>query len=259
MAVFKIFGRKKRRKYPVKVDEEGRSARSRCFEMFAEKIPLQDVAKKADVKVDTVRRYHQQWKKDPGLERRYAYVKSLFNKTAQDRDKNVDLFARACGIEKEMLETILSQPHGLRRLMTGKFYFPAPADADHKRHVALEMALLISDHLIKNGGKFWDVYIAFERYMQENKKYREEKEENRITTLMHRILAKDIENERRGWVELDRLSEDERLAIIMSGIKVIGNEKSTKIVLLPSWFSNGRGVNRGASTRKNVSGPAQER
>jgi hypothetical protein len=85
MAIFKRFGRKKRRKYPVKRDEKGKSARSRCFEMFEEQIPLSEIAERVGVNVDTVRRYHQQWKKDPDLEHRYTYVKSLFKKTAPDR------------------------------------------------------------------------------------------------------------------------------------------------------------------------------
>ena len=45
----RIFGRKKSRKYPVKVDEEGRSARSRCFEMFPEKF-RKDLVSKEDLK-----------------------------------------------------------------------------------------------------------------------------------------------------------------------------------------------------------------
>jgi len=223
MATFKIFGRKKRRKYPVKVDENGRSARSRCFEMFAEKVPLHEIAEKVGVKVDTVRRYHQQWKKDPGLERRYAYVKSLFNKMGPDRDKNVELFARTWGIEKEQLEAILAKPHGLRRLMIGKFYFPAHADADHKRHMALELALIISDHLTKDAGKFEDVYFALKRYMKENMKYREAedaniKEENKMMQYVHAVLAADMENERKGRVKRDLLTEEERNAIIRFAI-----------------------------------------
>ena len=219
MPGFKMFGRKKRRKYPVKVDEKGRSARSRCFEMFAEKVPLHEIAEKVDVKVDTVRRYHQQWKKDPGFERRYTYVQSLFKKSAPDRDYNIELFARTLGIGKEQLETVLSQPHGLRQLITGKLHFPAHAEADHKRYIALELALSISDHLIKNGGKFEDVYFAFQRWMNENKKYREEedadiKEENTFMAFVHKLLAIDMENERKGRVRPDTFSEEEINSII---------------------------------------------
>ena len=76
------------------------------------------------MKETTVFRYFRDWKRlGPNFEQQYAYVQSLFNKTAPDRDKNIELFARAWGIEKEQFETILSQPHGLRRFMTGKLSF----------------------------------------------------------------------------------------------------------------------------------------
>ncbi|MCJ7744620.1 MAG: hypothetical protein MUO99_08730 [Dehalococcoidales bacterium] len=223
MAIFKGFGRKKRRKYPVKLDEKGKSARSRCFEMFIDNTPSSEIAKIVGVKVETVRRYHQQWKKNPDFEGQHAYFKELLKRTAPDRERTIELCARACGITKEQFETILSQPHGLRRLMTGKFYFPGHADADHKRYVALELVFLISDHLIKNGGKFEDVAFAFRRWLRESQESREEedaeiKEENKDIAFMRRILEASAENERQGRVEPDRLSDEERNAILRGGL-----------------------------------------
>jgi hypothetical protein len=224
MAAFRLFGWKKRRKYPVKVDEQGRSARSRCFEMFAEDVPFNEVVKVTGVKIDTVRRYHQQWQKKPDIERQYAYVKELFKKTTPDRDKNVELFSTTLGIEKEQFEAVLSQPHGLRRIITGKFYFPARAEVDHKRSVALELALLISDHLIKHSGKFHDVYLALRRLLHQEMAYREDeddaiKDESETIDLMRRILAIDLEQERQGRAKPDRLTAAERDAAIRLGLE----------------------------------------
>jgi hypothetical protein len=42
-----------------------------------------------------------------GSKRRYAFVKKLFRKDAPDREKNVEIFSRMLGIEKEEFETIL--------------------------------------------------------------------------------------------------------------------------------------------------------
>lgn len=229
---FKLFGRKKRRKYPVKVDEEGRSARSRCFEMFAEKAPLHEIAEKAGVKVDTVRRYHQQWKKDPRFERRYDYVKSLFNKISPERDKNIEMFANAWGFSKEQLELILSQPHGLRRLMTRKIQSPAHAEADRKRHLALALALLISDFLIKEGGKYEDAYYVLQHYMHESIENRKSddadiKEYNEKMKLVHNILAAAMKQEQEGRVKPDILSEEERNAVMRLEIKSQMKEMQT--------------------------------
>jgi hypothetical protein len=107
--------------------------------------------------------------------------------------------------------------------MTGKFYFPAHTDADHKRHVAFELALLISNHLIK-GGKFEDVYFALQHFMQENKKYREEedvdvKEQNTLMEFIHNVIAKDLENEQKKRVKQDVLSEEERSIVIKWGLE----------------------------------------
>jgi hypothetical protein len=224
MTAFKLFGRKKRRKYPIKRDENGMSARSRCFEMFADNIPFDEIAKIVGVKVDTVRRYHQQCKNDPGFERRYILAQSLFKKTAPDRESNIELFARVFGISKEQFETILCQPHGLRRLMTNKIYLPVHADTDRKRHMALELALLITEHLINNRGKFEDVYFALKRLMHENMKYRKEdnayiKAENEWITFVRAIIAADMKNEQQGRVKEERLAEEERAIAIKVGIE----------------------------------------
>ena len=235
MNAFKWFRRKKSRKYPVKLDEYGRSARSRCFEMFSDRVPLAEIAETVGVKFETVCKYRQQWEKNPDIEGQYAYAKTLFKKTAPDRDKNIELFARALEIRKEEFEAVLSRPHGLRRLMTEKLYFPAHADADHKRHMALKLALMISDHFIKNHGKYVDVYFALRRYMKEYMRYREEEdadieEYNKRMALMHKVLAADMENERQGRVKPDTLSNEERNAILQFGIESL--KKKTEISYL---------------------------
>jgi hypothetical protein len=224
MREFNFLKRKKRRKYPIKLDEEGRSARRRCFEMFALKESLQEIARKLDIKLDTVRRYHLQWKKDPRFEVLYQFTKSLFNKINPERDRNLELFASAWGYSTEQLEHILSQPYGLRRLMARKIKTPSQADADRKMRVALELALLFSDFLTKEDGQFTDIFWALHRLMREAADYRRQADEriekqNEFIALIHRILEIDMERERRGRVKPDRLSAEERDTLIRDGIK----------------------------------------
>jgi hypothetical protein len=223
MKLRRLFRVKKPRKYPIKRDKEGLSLRARCFELFERGKRPAAVAEELKTKEATVFRYFCVWKQlGPNFEQQYAYVRSLFKKTAPDRVKNIELFALACGISKEQLEIILSQPHGLRRLMTGKFYFPVNADTDHKRHIALELAVLFSNHLINNGGNFEDAYYAIGRYMQETKEYREDvnadiQEWNKDMEFFHAILAADMEKERKGHARPDTFSEEERAALIRYG------------------------------------------
>jgi len=82
---------------------------------------------------------------------------------------------------------------------------------------------LISDHLIKNGGKFEDVAFAFRRWLRESQESREEedaeiKEENKDIAFMRRILEASAEDERQGRVEPDRLSDEELNAILRGGL-----------------------------------------
>ena len=224
MAAFKIFGYKKGRKYPIKRDEWGRSARQRCFEMFQDKVPFENIAEDLDIKMATVFRYHQQWAKNPDIERQLAYFKTILNKSALDRDRTIELLAQNLGISQEEVETILQQPSGLKRLLVGKIHMPAHAAAAHKSAVAFELALLISDHLLKNHGNFEDILSAFERLMKQNQADREEedeeiKEENQNILMLRRIMNADLENERQGRVQPERLTDQEKEVITKWGLQ----------------------------------------
>jgi len=173
----------------------------------------------------TVKTYFRQWNL-PGrnFEPRYVFVKGLLKKTSPDRDYNLDLFSRVFGIQKGDLETILAKPHGLRRLMTGKFYFPRHADDDRKRQVALEVGLFIADHLIKNGGTVEDVRFAFEHWMKENQRYRKVEEadiekENQEIMFTRKVIEAAYKAEQQGRVKRDRLTYKERNVAIRYGLE----------------------------------------
>jgi hypothetical protein len=236
MKLTRLFRTKKSRKYPIKWGERGRSARSRCFEMFAEGVPLNEIARTLEVKIDTVGRYHRQYRQDLGFEERYKYGKSLFEKTSPYRDKNIELYARVWGFSTDQLETILSQPHGLLRLITGKICTPAHEAAGYKQHRALELALMITEHLVKQGGSFEDAYYAFQHWMQENMKQRKEedaeiKDENRDMEIMHAVLKADAERDRESRVKPDRLSEKESNANLQWGA-----DKAMKRLAIDYWL-----------------------
>jgi hypothetical protein len=221
----KLFRIRRSRRFPIKRDGEGRSLRARCFELFEQSKRPAEVAGELMMKKNTAFRYLRDWRRlDPYIDRQYAFTKQLFRKEAPERDSNIEIFSKMLGIEKEEFETILSQPHGLRRFLSGKSYFPINADVDHKRHVALELAVLISDHLITEGGNFEDVYYAISRYMWEHKKHREDvdaniQEWNKDMEFIHAILAADIENERKGSIKPDKFSENEINDILQYEIK----------------------------------------
>ena len=123
-----LFRIRKSRKYPIKRDQEGLSLRARCFERFQEGQRPAAVAQELNMKETTACRYFRDWQRQgPDFERQYAYLKELFKQTSPDRAKNIQLLARTFGITEEEFESLLSRPHGLRQLMTGKLYFPMQA------------------------------------------------------------------------------------------------------------------------------------
>jgi hypothetical protein len=227
MSIFKSLGRKKGRKYPIKRDQEGSSLRTRCFEQFDQGKRPAAVAAELQANMSTTCRYFRDWQRlGPNFALQYAFAKELFKKTAPDRDKNIELFARMLGISQEQMEAVLSHPHGLRRFLTGKLYFPIQADADHKRHIALQLGVLFSEYLIGNKGKFSDVFSALHRYLMENGRFRGDEEadikaRNEEMAIIHQVLAADLENERKGRVKQDRLSEDEITTLLKSEQKML--------------------------------------
>lgn len=237
MKLQRLFRIRKSRKYPIKRDSRGLSLRARCFELFDEGKRPVEVAKELGMKTSTAYKYSRQWQRlGPNFERRYAYIKGLLKESAPDRDKDIELFARACGIQKEDLETVLARPHGLRRLMTGKLYFPGHADADHRLHAVLQVALFISDHLTKNGGKFEDIRYALERWMKENRELRKREdadieEENKEIALIRQVLEAAVKAEQQGRAKRDKLTNEERNAILRYGL-----ESKKRNLEISYWF-----------------------
>ncbi len=208
-----LFG-KKRRRYPIKRDDYGKSARTRCFEMFEDGLPLPEIARRAGVSKPTVYTYHSQWKKHPHMDVQLSYLNGLLRRENPERERTIELLARTLGISKEDLETALSKPYGLRSLLTWKTRFPAHEEQDYRWHMALQLASLFTDHLVKQGGNFEDIYNALARFMKGNKRLREEEDQdikahNERLASMRRIIQAAVETERRERVAPDRLTPEE--------------------------------------------------
>lgn len=220
MRLSNLFSKKRSRKYPIRRDPAGLSLRARCFAQFREGKRPATLSLELDIKKETAFRYFRDFQqKDPNFERFLELVRSYFKKDNPERDSNLELFAGTWGIKKEELETILSQPYGLRRLLGRKIYMPVHAREDHILSKSLELALYFSDFIIKDGGKFEDIYQGLTFLFKMSQELREEeddeiKEDNERIELLRRIIEIDLENERKGRVKPELLSLEEREIII---------------------------------------------
>jgi hypothetical protein len=140
----------------------------------------------------------------------------LDNKSA-DRDSTIELLAKMYGVEKERIEEILSQPHCLRRLLSGKLNLPAQVDAAHQCYVALVLGSLIAHHFNIKKGELEDCLYAIEDLLEEEQWHREKEEEN--VAFLRKVARVIIENDKQGRGTRDRLTEEERNAILGSAAK----------------------------------------
>jgi hypothetical protein len=209
----KGLSRHKARRHPIKRDSRGRSARERCFKLFENEVPPDEIADSVGVPIGTVKRYHHQWKNVRNLDKRVRFLKELFKTDSVVKEQTIDLWAKAFMVPKEELEAIIHQPNGIKHILTRRFYFTASKEADYKRFIALELALVISDHLIERGGRFDGVYQSLKQLLEKEKRSqeigeREVEQENATVAIIRTVLESALKNERRR-IQPDRLSQEE--------------------------------------------------
>jgi hypothetical protein len=174
MNLRKLFGLKKSRKYPIQRDWYGKSLRKRCFEAFDEGERPVQVARELKAKETTVFRYFQQWNKvGPTFEKQLTYIKGLLAKDSPSQGRMLEFFSDICGVTVEEFQAILSTPHGLRRLLTRTLPLPVYKDIADKRVMALDIATVIQEHLVKPQGSYEDVLYAFNHLMKKSQIHRQ--------------------------------------------------------------------------------------
>jgi len=112
--------RRDARRYPIKRDEYGRSARKRAFEAFNEgKRPL-EIYGDLGVSLLTTRRYYADWKKLPkGFAVHYAFMKKAFGKP-DVRRRFLDQIADLLRLPLPTLEGYFAQPWGIHKAVRGE-------------------------------------------------------------------------------------------------------------------------------------------
>jgi hypothetical protein len=119
---FVPIGPKKGRKYPIKRDEFGRSARQRAFELFDQGMRPTEVARMMDVKPKTLYRYFQDWKKQgANLEGRCQVVRKIVRGSEGFSPKAIGIVAEASGMAEEEVIERLQKPWGLKQLVMGRW------------------------------------------------------------------------------------------------------------------------------------------
>ena len=120
MKMYRLNPFHKGRKYPIKKDEVGRSARERTFELFDDELLPADIPGKVEISVQTARRYYADWKKQGKyLESRKKAMKDFLKQNPRFRKKLVDLFSFHLDLSREEVDLLLDKPWGQAQIVMG--------------------------------------------------------------------------------------------------------------------------------------------
>ena len=111
---------RKRRKYPIKYDEYGRSARERAFNLLDLGKTYEDVSVEVDINLETARRYYYQWKKLPrNLKNSVRLLKQILKSDPEAMKEMLNDLAQATGTTVDEVLSEIQQPHAFKRLVLG--------------------------------------------------------------------------------------------------------------------------------------------
>ena len=142
---------KKKRRYPLKLDKYGRSARSRAFKLFEKGMMPAQAANIVDISKRTARRYFADWKKMPeNLDKRYKLAQ-LAIKEAPFREEVISIVAKKLEISESKAEKRLQKPWGLKQFLSGKWFKDGESDAERRRRSFISAGLLLASQMEKSG------------------------------------------------------------------------------------------------------------
>lgn len=112
-----------KRRYPIKRDERGLSARSRAFDLFDLDLRPKEVSKKVGISPATACRYYQSWKKAGGKNFRALYGPIAHNikKNLEVSDAAIQTLAEYYGISPQEIIVLAQKPWGVMRLLKGEW------------------------------------------------------------------------------------------------------------------------------------------
>ena len=148
--LFKL--RKRSRKYPIKRDEYGRSARQRAFQAFHDGKRPGEVARMVGVSPRTVYRYYADWKKLPqNIELHYRIIKTARKSNREFSKETIESLSACLEMSEEEVKERLERPWGLKQLLIGKWPNHRQEREQSEAELRLRAALRFID-FVQSGG-----------------------------------------------------------------------------------------------------------
>jgi len=133
------------RRYPIKRDDEGRSARQRAFALFDAGLMPAEVAAKVGVSARTARRYRSDWRKRPTD----YHFKCVLIRQSLRHPSVRDLFATEIASRLDLpvrfVMRRLSQPWAVKQIVTGEWVNWGGEEREKRRWARLQAAGAVLD------------------------------------------------------------------------------------------------------------------
>ena len=117
-----LFSKKDKRKYPIRRDEYGRTARRRCFEAFGKGYRPAEVARSVGVSLKTACTYLYQWNKLPEhSEEKYQEMKAILKVAPYLRERIIRVLSEELDMPRSKIRAQIESPWGIKQLANGKW------------------------------------------------------------------------------------------------------------------------------------------
>lgn len=140
-----------KRRYPVKRDEQGRSARQRAFVLFDQGCTPAGVAAQVEISARTARRYHADWKKRP---HDYPIRYTLMKMALRDQHLRLSMAQAVASDLKLPVRTVLpylSRPWAAKQLLTGEWRNWAAEERERRERLRLQAATEVIEMYEREG------------------------------------------------------------------------------------------------------------
>ena len=164
---------RKRRKYPIRPDEFGKSARRRAFDAFDQGLRPARVAREVGISLQTACRYFADWKKlSPGLKRRYDLVRDILKNHPELSEKVIRTIADELGMSVEEVIERLQKPWGIKQLLMGRWPNYAREERQSKCESRLRAALELIQLIEHSGMTAQEIAPVLNRLIREARKHK---------------------------------------------------------------------------------------
>ena len=110
------------RRYPIKRNKSGLTARQQCFRCFDADLRPAQAARIAGVSARTARRYRCDWAKLPGkFTGRYKLAKQIRKKVKGFKETTIETLARELRVTEQHVRERLEKPWAVHQLLRGKW------------------------------------------------------------------------------------------------------------------------------------------